>query len=125
MWPRVDAAPHPVAPAEQRVTHMKRELFNRWMAALESGEYPHTRGYLYQSRGSGYCCLGVLGAIQGVQLSLMDRKTTCTIPWGEIGEDPNAGLSSRLRGNCGNQNDKPDAEGFPIDWLKANIPVED
>lgn len=106
---------------------MKRELFNRWMAALESGEYRHTRGYLYRSgpRGNGYCCLGVLGAIQGVPLSLMDEKATCAIPWGEIGEDPNAGLSVELRGDCANHNDDPIAKGFPIEWLKAHIPVED
>lgn len=105
---------------------MKRELFNRWMTALESGGYRHTRGYLYHSRGGGYCCLGVLGAIQGVQLSLMDRKATCTIPGSDVDdESPNAGLSVELRGDCGNHNDNPEAKGFPIDWLKANIPVED
>lgn len=44
---------------------MNKELRDKWVAALRSGEYPQTRGALrrvapYENRLAGYCCLGVL-----------------------------------------------------------------
>jgi len=41
---------------------MKREIKDRWVAALKSGTYQQGRGYLKQSDGynSAFCCLGVL-----------------------------------------------------------------
>lgn len=37
---------------------MKKELKERWVAALRSGEYKQTREYLCDEQG--WCCLGVL-----------------------------------------------------------------
>lgn len=37
---------------------MKPEIKEQWVAALRSGKYQQTRGYLRDSKG--YCCLGVL-----------------------------------------------------------------
>ena len=37
---------------------MKDEIKRRWIAKLESGEYPQTKSVLADD--SGYCCLGVL-----------------------------------------------------------------
>ena len=37
---------------------MKQEIKDRWVKALESGEYDQTKGYLHDE--DGYCCLGVL-----------------------------------------------------------------
>jgi hypothetical protein len=38
---------------------MNADVKAKWVAALRSGEYAQTRGYLHRAR-SGYCCLGVL-----------------------------------------------------------------
>ena len=37
---------------------MKRDIAQRWVAALRSGEFSQTQGYL--NIEGGYCCLGVL-----------------------------------------------------------------
>ena len=37
---------------------MNPEIKERWIAALESGDYPKTKGVLKDEEG--YCCLGVL-----------------------------------------------------------------
>ena len=37
---------------------MKQEIKEKWVAALRSGEYKQTKGYLHNEEG--YCCLGVL-----------------------------------------------------------------
>ncbi len=38
---------------------MKKEIKNKWTAALRSGEYEQTTGYLCDVK-NGWCCLGVL-----------------------------------------------------------------
>lgn len=40
---------------------MRQDVFNEWVEALESGEYPQTRECLRNEEG--YCCLGVLSDI--------------------------------------------------------------
>jgi hypothetical protein len=37
-----------------------------WLAALRSGKYEQCRSHLHQ-QGGGFCCLGVLADIQGVE----------------------------------------------------------
>ncbi|MFE7797034.1 hypothetical protein [Nocardia sp. NPDC057440] len=37
---------------------MKQDIKDQWVAALRSGDYAQTRGYLRDN--SGFCCLGVL-----------------------------------------------------------------
>lgn len=37
---------------------MKKEVADKWVAALRSGKYQQTQGYLRDS--DGFCCLGVL-----------------------------------------------------------------
>ena len=44
---------------------VNREVIEQWVTALESGEYPQTRGALRRvrpdgNRPAGFCCLGVL-----------------------------------------------------------------
>lgn len=42
---------------------MNREIANRWVAALRSGEYAQTQGRLGEKNlegGNAFCCLGVL-----------------------------------------------------------------
>lgn len=42
---------------------MNEQLKERWIHALESGDFQQTQGHL--RLGEGYCCLGVLYEIQG------------------------------------------------------------
>lgn len=42
---------------------MKHDIAMKWVAALRSGNYTQTKGVLKDD--TGYCCLGVLCAIQG------------------------------------------------------------
>ncbi len=39
---------------------MPKKLLNKWLKALESGEYKQARGTLYKPSTGGFCCLGVL-----------------------------------------------------------------
>lgn len=44
---------------------MEQELKDKWVAALESGDYPQGKVHLC---GEGrYCCLGVLSEVSGLQ----------------------------------------------------------
>jgi hypothetical protein len=43
---------------------MDKELKEKWVAALRSGEYQQGRYYL-RSEDDRYCCLGVLGCLIG------------------------------------------------------------
>ena len=45
---------------------MDIELRDRWIAALESGEYEKGKRVLRDSYDDTYCCLGVLGALCNV-----------------------------------------------------------
>ncbi len=52
---------------------MKKELKERWIAALRSGEYKQGNSYLRHD--NNYCCLGVLCDIEGVPFS--DNQGYC------------------------------------------------
>jgi len=41
---------------------MKKEIADKWIKALQSGDYKQTRGKMSNCKG-GYCCLGVLSDI--------------------------------------------------------------
>lgn len=51
---------------------MDAELKAKWIAALRSGEFKQTRGYLKDD--AGYCCLGVLCKVQGADFSKLVLK---------------------------------------------------
>ena len=51
---------------------MEKELKDRWIAALRSGEFRQGRGYL--CRYGEYCCLGVLAAITDNLIGLEVNK---------------------------------------------------
>lgn len=44
-----------------------RELVQKWVAALRSGEYKQGRGRLHQAKDNSFCCLGVLCEVAGVK----------------------------------------------------------
>ena len=39
---------------------MPKELADKWLTALRSGEYKQAKEVLYDEKTNGYCCLGVL-----------------------------------------------------------------
>lgn len=45
---------------------MKEEIAKRWVDALRSGKYTQTRGKLNNNNTGGFCCLGVLCDISGL-----------------------------------------------------------
>jgi hypothetical protein len=42
---------------------MNKELKNKWLTALRSGEYKQAQGTLYDPLNDSYCCLGVLACV--------------------------------------------------------------
>lgn len=52
---------------------MNKDIKTRWVAALRSGEYTQTKGYL--KTADGYCCLGVLCEI-AVQDGIVEQTMT-------------------------------------------------
>lgn len=45
---------------------MKKEIADKWIAALRSGDYKQGKGAL-RKKDDTYCCLGVLCAILGIE----------------------------------------------------------
>ena len=64
---------------------LKPEIKEKWVAALRSGEYKQTRGYL--SNSNGFCCLGVL-------CDLHSKETR--VPWETIPGRENSGIQMYL-----------------------------
>ena len=44
---------------------MNKNVKERWLRALRSGEYSQGRGQLFDPETGGYCCLGVLAQEEG------------------------------------------------------------
>lgn len=51
---------------------MNKELVDKWVAALRSGEYKQTESVLFD--GTGYCCLGVLCKVVQDPIFHEDKK---------------------------------------------------
>lgn len=83
MWPRVDAAPHTVAPAEQRVTHMKLDAQK---IAAWARTKPRAQEYQYMNTSS--CAFaqyltavtGVPQSVGGYEYRLKGKDTWDRIP---------------------------------------------
>lgn len=52
---------------------LTEELFNKWISALRSGEYKQDKNHL--KTDNGYCCLGVLADIKGVEWNRFDEDS--------------------------------------------------
>jgi hypothetical protein len=58
---------------------MNKEIKNKWVVALRSGEYKQGK-HLLRSTGNRYCCFGVLCDVLGqewVLKEVFDAKWTC------------------------------------------------
>jgi hypothetical protein len=59
---------------------MDASLKAKWTAALRSGAYKQAKGFLKTSEG--FCCIGVLGDIQGIDWNTFEREedlSVCTL----------------------------------------------
>ena len=46
------------------------DIKEKWVCALRSGEYNQTQSQLHNSITGGYCCLGVLAKLTGMQMDI-------------------------------------------------------
>jgi hypothetical protein len=96
-----------------------KELKNRWVAALRSGEYE--QGRLKLKVDDKYCCLGVLAEVAGILGSRdtpeCDGEVSCL--WSE-------GLSSGVQHELYSMNDSQQLSFAQIaDYIAANVPAVD
>lgn len=54
------------------IEEINDEEMDKWIKALRSGEFKQAQGVMYKASEQGLCCLGVLEAINGAQLSSLD-----------------------------------------------------
>lgn len=116
---------------------MKRELRDKWVAALRSGEYKQGRGALQDTTG-GYCCLGVLCRVMeipshytsgGTWFGDPDQSKPSKHYLPDYVKDQ-VGLHGRQIFELANRNDgvaeygKHDFNQI-ADYIMQNIPVED
>lgn len=108
---------------------MKKELRDKWCAALRSGEYAQTRGVLHDS--SGFCCLGVLCVVGGAVAKPVGDTDQFKYHGSAFFPDTNQlekhyGLSDRLAAHLANKmNDKGSTFSEIADYIEAEVPVDD
>jgi hypothetical protein len=88
---------------------MKREIGEKWVKALRSGEYRQGHGTLRVFHNESYCCLGVLTVVHNNEVPVSDRVTlNSTVLSPEVAAW--AGLSPDVTGTAnvgGLRRDKP------------------
>jgi hypothetical protein len=102
---------------------MKKELKEKWVAALRSGQYEQARGKLRD--GDGYCCIAVLCELTEVQHdgeSFIEWNGNLTI---SDADDPLEWTHGAYQNKLVKMNDDL-GKTFPeiADWIEANIPGE-
>lgn len=85
---------------------MDASLKAKWTAALRSGEYKQAEGFLrhvdWDSGVKGFCCIGVLGDIQGLD---WDQRNGICNPSCDIGAAYNANIPYETRDRLAKMND--------------------
>lgn len=109
---------------------MKKEIRDKWCAALRSGEYEQGRGQL-RSEDNRYCCLGVLYSILGGEWSDRPRDGSFYPKCGEDGgylplKTREGLMSEDIEIELSDKNDH-DKKSFSeiADWIEENIPVDE
>ncbi len=99
---------------------MKKELKDKWVAALRSGEYMQCQEQL--QKGNSFCCLGVLAEVGNLKhdgMSIIDSngERLSYNPLIELVDDPNVKLCVLY-----NLNDSKN-KTFPeiADWIEENV----
>lgn len=99
---------------------LTKELKQKWIEALKSGKYGQTLGRLHDG-GNGYCCLGVLEAIEGRvnpggHVSMLYKSLS-----GPFDRSCVTGLTVAAQVNLAAMNDDGDSFGTIADWIGENI----
>lgn len=104
---------------------MDKELKEKWIAALRSGDYCQTKGKLIDEQG--YCCLGVLCDVAGTpQNENEEFIDTVGQPLNEIGYSATdiyggTGVSTSTRQGLARANDQGDTFDRIADWIEENL----
>jgi len=114
---------------------MKRELRDRWVAALRSGQYRQGHGSLQTGDGA-FCCLGVLCDIQGAEGIDFEWRTwgdrTPDLARGDIyvrsGNFPpkalNGGLDNGIQHALATMNDDGRSFDEIDDYIEASVQID-
>ena len=98
---------------------MDAELKAKWVQALRSGKYDQCKHTMKDT--TGFCCLGVLMDIQGVDWGSVDDLHTAKVP-----DAYNPGLSFNQMMELGKMNDgnfsgTPQPFSEIADYIEANL----
>ncbi len=109
---------------------MNKQLRDKWVAALRSGEYQQTTGELCS--GDRYCCLGVLLAVSDIDDEMMEGHNTLDSrsQFRELRDECRLGSTSPVHGQTLQSKliDLNDDERLPFpdiaDWIEQNVPID-
>ena len=104
---------------------MDKELRDKWVAALRSGEYQQGKGYLKDIDGY-YCCLGVCADVINKDAWVHNPDVLGDWSWnGEMDSLPEEIVPDEIQSTLIRKNDDM-GESFSeiADWIEENIPVE-
>jgi hypothetical protein len=109
---------------------MNRELRDKWVAALRSGEYKQARGWL--SHKGGYCCLGVLCDVAGLS---RNHRDPVEFVFNDAGRDDDEMILGALRKDVDGDGDyakrlaelNDNGASFDeiADYIEAHIPIDE
>jgi hypothetical protein len=102
---------------------MNKEIKEKWVKALRSGEYKQGTTNLYDKDRHTYCCLGVLAKISGYHPNTVKRKGEEYLA---ATKEREFGLDYDLQQKLGRMNDGSagyDRYSFPqiADWIEKNL----
>lgn len=107
---------------------MNKELKNKWLEALRSGEYKQGVNFL-RNIGDNYCCLGVLYEVEGISPLDIENsgKSICyrydgintSFPSNEVIK--RWGMSIGTCNNLAKMNDNGKRFNEIADWIEENL----
>ena len=103
---------------------MKAQLWDKWVNALESGEWDQIEGRL--NREGGYCCLGVLARCDGYSREILANKASlCGLAF-RTGDHVVGGLTVHEENELASRNDSMNWT-FPqiAQWIRTHITREE
>ncbi len=100
---------------------MEKELKDKWVAALRSGEYRQGKYELYD-RDESFCCLGVLCAVAGIGIDASGNSCV-GVKKGGSGYDPIRDLIGREAVPVLMEMNDNEGKTFPeiADYIEANL----
>lgn len=100
---------------------MEKKLKNKWVKVLRSGKYTQGKGFLYNKKSNTFCCLGVLGAVCGVPLEKLNRKTFLLNFKGDAKVPKDLTGCRGITSQLANMNDKGDSFDIIADFIEKDL----